>query len=1011
MADKEIKQEDILAEVLAEQAKALQQSIQAIVTSRLNDALENLAWLFANMPPYFFITMQNETEAIANLAIRLKDVARQRGITLVDQDNKLIVAHLDTPGSLYETVKGIEERQISYAELTHSYESVPGADKALEILRFEFERKTHKEITQSAGTAIRTDIKTPVLKVMKRLYPDYDLKTLDTSMCLLWCNDPDYAEISPPDRIARALWLYEQSTIYNGLYLDLELVQSVFCRCTEYRLLFSVASPPEKGFMTQISEVFRRLGIGVQRSYSLNISTGSQRHFLGTFYIIPPDAAPLTKGSQLFQQLQTELYNTHILSAQTDTYTHFVTGGIMGGEEASLTEAFIAFCHTNLGHNQLDRFSLARVKEAFLTDPETTSQLIGLFKMRFDKSAKRGRREFESAVQEARRAIEDYNTGHRYLDRIRRRIFLTCLSLIRHVLKTNFFVPQKHALAFRLDPSYLAQLPRAFTSDLSREDPFRITFFFGRYGVGYHVGFSDIARGGWRTIICTSGDSYVTNMNTLFREVFVLAHTQHLKNKDIYEGGSKMAAVLNAQECRSQEEINNRLFKLQYGFANAFLDIFVTDNGKAKHPHVIDYYGEEEPIELGPDENMHDAMIELIAKEAVKRGYLLGTGIMSSKRAGINHREYGVTSRGVVKFAEIAMKEIGINMRRSPFTVKMTGGTNGDVAGNALRYLFERFSKAKILSIVDRAGGVYDPEGLNHRALKKLLMKEDVVHMNPKALHPGGFVIFGTETRQIQLKMLHRKLVRTDATIAEQWITTDEFHREIERLIFDVSADLFLPCGGRPETIDGTNWQKLFSGDAIPTARVIVEGANAFITPMARQEIQKRGVVILRDASANKCGVIASSYEIIANLLMTEREFLDNKEAYVKSVMEILDKRVEEEANLIFQRFHESGGKKLYTEISKEISKEISDYYSQLITFFQQRPDLLTQALFRKVLLRHLPGFIRESPRYVRRVKRLPPKIKLAIIAKEIASFIVYHGGWEWPLESKLVRFVKENFS
>jgi glutamate dehydrogenase len=180
---------------------------------------------------------------------------------------------------------------------------------------------------------------------------------------------------------------------------------------------------------------------------------------------------------------------------------------------------------------------------------------------------------------------------------------------------------------------------------------------------------------------------------------------------------------------------------------------------------------------------------------------------------------------------------------------------------------------------------------------------------------------------------------------------------------------------------------------------------------MARQEIQKRGVVILRDASANKCGVIASSYEIIANLLMTEREFLDNKEAYVKSVMEILDKRVEEEANLIFQRFHESEGKKLYTEISKEISQDISDYYSQLITFFQQQPDLLTQALFRKVLLHHLPGFIRESPRYVRRVKRLPPKIKLAIIAKEIASFIVYHGGWESPLESKLVRFVKENFS
>ena len=38
--------------------------------------------------------------------------------------------------------------------------------------------------------------------------------------------------------------------------------------------------------------------------------------------------------------------------------------------------------------------------------------------------------------------------------------------------------------------------------------------------------------------------------NTLFRENYVLAHTQHLKNKDIYEGGSKMVVVINAPDLR-----------------------------------------------------------------------------------------------------------------------------------------------------------------------------------------------------------------------------------------------------------------------------------------------------------------------------------------------------------------------------------------------------------------------------------------------------------------------------
>jgi glutamate dehydrogenase len=1011
MGNKQASQNDGLAEALAEQADLLRQAIEQTVRSCLNKALENLQWIFSNIPLYFFITMQNETEAIANLAIRLNDVSKQRRITLVDQDNKLIVAHLDIPGSLYETAKDIEEREISYAELTHSYEPLPRSDTNLEILKFEFERKSHEEIAQSSGARIRPNVKRLVLEAMEDLYPDYDLRDFAASMRLLWRNNKTYAEISPPDRIARALWLYEQSVKHDGLYLDLELVESAYCRCTEYRLLFSVTNPPEKGFMTQISDVFRRLAIGVQRFYILNISTGSQRHFLGTFYIMPRDGAPLKKESALFQELQTELYNTQILSTATDTYRHFVTEGLMGGEEASLTEAFIGFCHTNLAHNQPDRFSLARVEDAFHMDPDTTLRLIDLFKLKFGPKATSRRKEYQRAIEALERSIQGYNTGHRHLDRIRRRIFLTCLSFIRHVLKTNFFVPRKLALAFRLDPSYLTELPPDFISDLPKASPFRISLFFGRHGLGYHIGFSDIARGGWRTVICTSDDSYLTSINTLFREVFVLAHTQHLKNKDIYEGGSKMVVVLNAEDCGSPEEENHRLFKLQYGFINAFLDVFVTASGKAVNPQVIDYYGEDEPIELGPDENMHDEMIETIAQQALRRGYLLGSGIISSKRVGINHKRYGVTSRGVVKFAEIAMKELGTDMLRSPFTVKMTGGPIGDVAGNVIRLLFERFPSARIRSIVDGAGALYDPKGANKQELRKLILHRDVVHFNPRALHAGGFIIFREENRQAQLRILHRKLIRTNRSVEEHWITADEFQRQIQALTFDVSADIFLPCGGRPETIDGTNWQEFCSKDGTPSAQLIVEGANSFITPEAREELERRGVIILRDASANKCGVIASSYEIIANLLMTEKEFFHNKDAYVNSVMKILDKRVQEEADLIFRRFHESGGKKPCTEITNQISKEINTHYSRLVALFQDRPQLPDSARFRKVLLNHLPGFIRENSRFKARVKHLPPKIKIAILASELASFIVYHGGWEWPLESKLDRFVKQHFS
>lgn len=985
----------------------LYDQIQRALATHSRNCSKNLEWLYANMHPYFFITMKEELGAIVNLASTLSSVVKNQKILLADQREKLIVARLDVPGSLYDTLKTLEEREISYAEMLHSYEPLPGADRTLEVQRFEFQRKSHEEIASATKITVPRQTKKDVLAKLEGLYPGFDFKAFDEVLRLMWLNNESYIRISPPERIARLLWLYQQGMKHEGLYLDVEQKTDETPQM-ESRILFSVENPPEMGFLTQVSEVFQRLKIGVQRSYTLNISTGVSRYFLSTFYVRTLDDKLVERDSDLFRELQTELYNTQILSTARSTYKDFVTNRIMTGEEASLTNAFVAFCHTTLAHSQPDRFDLETVKTAFHSDPDFTLKLVKLFEKRFDPGASKRAGPYKKTLGETLLAIESYNTGHRYLDEIRKTIFKTCILFINHTLKTNFFVPEKHALAFRLDPSYLGELGREVTADLPQNTPFRITFFFGRYGMGYHIGFSDIARGGWRTVICTNPDEYITNTNTLFKEVFVLAHTQHLKNKDIYEGGSKLTAVLDAEEAGAEDEVTNLLYKFQFGLINAFLDIFVTENSKAKNSNVVDYYAEDESIELGPDENMHDDMIELIVQQSIKRGYLLGMGIMSSKRVGINHKEYGVTSRGVIKFAEIAMGELGVDMHRDPFSVKITGGTNGDVAGNCMRLLLERCPRVQILSIAAGAGGLYDPEGIDHKQLSKLVLKADVVDFNAKALHPGGFILFRRERRKDGLRELHKKIVRTDSGLNEHWITADEFYREFEDLIFSVSADLFLPCGGRPETIDENNYQNLFANDASPTARIICEGANSYITPEAREGLQRRGIVVLRDASANKCGVISSSYEIIANLLMTEKEFLTHKEEYVEDVLKILDKRAEEEAKLIFKRYHEYGGEALYTEISDALSKEINGHYARLFALFQDQPEISNQPLFRKVILNHLPVFIHQTPKYRARMKKLPPKIKYAILASEIASFIVYQGGWEVDFITRLREYLKE---
>jgi glutamate dehydrogenase len=976
------------------------------VTDRCAVVPENLTWLADHMPAYFTITMGPETEALVRLALHLPVIKDQNSLVLLDRAGKLILARRDRAGSLYETLQALGEREVAYAEIIHSNAPLPGTDAPLEIQRFEFQSPDAPPAQAAPDTALPPGIRSAVAKALARDYPDFPAAELDVHLLDLWHQKPDYVKISPPERIARILWVLHQTGRRSGFFFDVQPVPAAG-EDGEWRVVFGVAQPPRRQFLLQILEVFRRLDLGVRRSYSLTLTLANGPCFIGNFYIRTRDRSPIDASSDIYRQLKTELYNTQILATESFAYRNFVAAGDMTGPDASLAEAMVAFCYTNLSHGQPDRFDLETVRGCFESHPDILAMLIALFRLRFDPRLTDRQTAYQNALDAAEATVTAYNTGQRYLDEIRRVVFDTALKMVRHCLKTNFFVPEKHALGFRLAPAYLGELAPELRRDLPEAAPFRITFFFGRHGFGYHIGFSDIARGGWRTVLCRSGDECISAGNTLFREVFVLAHTQHLKNKDIYEGGSKMTAICDVRDLTTAEDVTRRLHKFQYGLINAFLDIFVTDGGAARHPAVVDHYREEEPIELGPDENMHDEMIETIARLAVERGYVLGAGIISSKQVGINHKAYGVTSRGVIRTAEIALRQLGIDMTRDAFAVKMTGGPFGDVAGNSLRLLLDHCPRARIVAMVDGGGGFFDPQGADPRALGDIVLKADLDQFDPQQLHPGGFIVFRTRQRREAMRQLHRKLLRTETGIEEQWITADAFFNETNRLVFETAADLFLPCGGRPETIDATNWPGYFTADGAPSARVIVEGANSFIAPEARNALQDRGVILVRDASANKCGVICSSYEIIANLLLSDAEFLADKEAYVSDVLEILTRRASDEAELIFKRHRQAEGRRRFTEISVEISQEINQWYARLFAFFQAHPELTAEPDFKRMLLTHLPPFIERHDVYRNRPDRLPEKIKWAILAVEIATRIVYRGGWEQDFENRLRSYVK----
>ncbi len=530
-------------------------------------------------------------------------------------------------------------------------------------------------------------------------------------------------------------------------------------------------------------------------------------------------------------------------------------------------------------------------------------------------------------------------------------ILTTLLAAADATLRSNIHTPDRYALALRIDPVFLQAAGR-------EEPPFGVFFIHGRQFDGFHVRFRDIARGGIRIVRPGGQEQYALESERLYDEVYGLAHAQQLKNKDIPEGGSK--GVILAQPQANFTQVGR-------AYADALLDLIVPDP-ELKRINV-DYLGRDELLYLGPDENISNELITWIVERARHRNHPMPDAFMSSKPgAGINHKLYGVTSEGVTVFLEAALRNCGIDPRRQSFTVKMTGGPDGDVAGNEIRILRREYGEnARILGIADGSGCVEDPDGLDHAELLRLVDEElPVGHFNTERLGPNGRLLGIDQAGGIQAR--------------------NSLHCRIQ-------SDAFIPAGGRPRTINGENWHDFLTDTGKPSSRVIVEGANLFITPKARQQLSRQGVTIIKDSSANKCGVICSSYEIVASMLLNEADFLRIKTRFIEDVLIKLRKLAALEAQTLF-REHRHKPELTLPELSTRMSRVIdraTDAITRVIDTLEESGHELT----RRLVKTYLPAVLHETVGE-QFFERIPPAYLTRVIASVLASHIVYREGLDW---------------
>jgi len=768
------------------------------------------------------------------------------------------------------------------------------------------------------------------------------------------------------------------------------------------------------GFLYKIIEAVNLAGFNIDRAYFREIACQAEdKHdfnrmpvILSTLYLASDKKTTInsTKISDMLRELKTLNWsNTNDLFHRELVSKHNITIS-----EANLLRSAAEFIHAQLSFVDRNAYNSQDIYRLMAIYPDILKEIIKYFKSCFDPNENHAKQNSASTIKRIIKQIEHVNTGVNEKDTMVKTILKSVLDFICNIRKTNFYSSDKSCLAFRLDPAFMQHyetLSEKYKYSFPADRPFGAFYFYRDNAIGFQVRFSEIARGGWRTVMPKSSsnqlerrDNYEFASDEIFREVFVLAHTQHMKNKDIYEGGSKMITLLNLAD---NQDIELTMFEAQRAICAAIVSLINYDNnGKLKDQNIVDYTGAKEIIEIGPDENLFDPMINWIGDYADKNRYTLRSGLISGKPdRGINHKEFGVTSFGVHQFLLRTLKHLNIEPTTDDFTLKISGGPFGDVAGNELKLLLEQkngkycYPNLKIVAITDGPAAAYDPEGLDRDELSRLMLKSNFDSFNPEKLQgDGAFMVFSHPEKIDGLERY--RLVRCkDGKHNEKMISRDDFMGYFKNNIYH-HADVFIPCGGRPSTIDIVNWQN-YCPNGKNSSLAIVEGANSFITPDAREKLQDAGVLIVKDASANKCGVITSSYEILSGLMLSETEFKAEKQQLVKEIMRKLKDHACHEAEWLFTQYNATHTH--MTKLTEQLSKAINHKNVEISTYLNSHPEMITDQL----VLSHMPHIFKRK--YSDRIADIPYEYKKAIVAVELASRIVYHQSDNLEQEIKAV--------
>lgn len=593
---------------------------------------------------------------------------------------------------------------------------------------------------------------------------------------------------------------------------------------------------------------------------------------------------------ELQKTLIETLHNRH----PNDAYNQLMTKTSMTWRHVHVLRVYASYL------KQVNQpFSMGFIAQAFGDFPKIAEKLWMLFDIRFNPQHDENTR-----IQDFAMNIAHYENMLNAVESADQdTLFRKLLNLLHASVRTTFYAQNSSHVAIKIHSPSLEFLddPR----------PLYEIFVSGFDMEGIHLRSSKVARGGIR---------FSDRPNDFRTEILQLMNAQNLKNAIIVPTGAKGGFIV-----RHANPTRDMILNAYRAFIRSLL--MLCDNTPTHTPQIchedipftspcfatshvgesIVCYDDCDPYFVVAADKGTATFSDEANALAESVDFWLKDAFASGGSDGYDHKKLGITARGAGVSVAHHFKSLGVDIQTTPISVIGVGDLSGDVFGNGMtlyphmrlvaafnhRHIFidpQLFTSSDVSSdlTIDPPLQFYE----NAYEERVRLFQEGLgwEHYRTACLSPGGG-IFERRFKKIQLTPEIQKKFQLPAAMSPN---------ELIQALLKLPLDL-LWMGGIGTYIQGS--EEMYAGDPPNDAirvraqdmqiRVIGEGANLGVTPLARIELAQKGIHLNSDAIDNAGGVNCSDREVNLKILLdaqskTQRHSIleSISDAIVKSILD-----------------------------------------------------------------------------------------------------------------------------